>query len=93
MTYSVEGIEAVAAVEAPADIQGRERWYIASQTGGLWVVTTLDDFASGLILPLNNRARHESVMGIDAPRDAPVSGDATADSGQAIDALACAQGG
>lgn len=40
MTYSVEGIEAVAAVEAPADIQGRERWYIASQTGGLWVVTT-----------------------------------------------------
>ncbi len=90
--YSSDGIEAVAAVEAPADIQGRQRWYIASATGGLWVVTTLDDSASGTILPLNNRARSESILGIDARPDAPVFGAATADSGQAIDALACAQG-
>ncbi|HEY5859087.1 MAG TPA: hypothetical protein VIX62_02235 [Actinomycetota bacterium] len=60
----MEGIEAVAAVEAPADIQGRERWYIASQTGGLWVVTTLDDSASGLILPLNNRAVTRASWGL-----------------------------
>lgn len=90
---SQDGIDLAGATEAPPDpLTDEPRWYIASPTGGLWVTTASPEVASegGLVIPLNDQARSESQVGVDAP--ASLVGDVDAGSAEARAALACAEG-
>lgn len=85
------GFDAVAAVEAPDFANGAAAWYVATSTGGLWVTSVPPDTGDGgLTVPLNDQARTESDVGVDASPDAPGLGGADADSAAARKALNCA---
>lgn len=81
-------------VPAPEDpSNGDARWYVASPSGGLWVVDNVTGRGSALILPLNQQARQESTFGVDAGPNAPVFDDTDAGSDAAQLAIECAAAG
>lgn len=72
---------------------GKKVYYVANSSGALWVTNSdpsRDE--SALVLPLNAAARSASETGADVPADAPIYGNASADSQGAKRAIECAKG-
>ena len=72
-----------------------EGWVLASPAGGLWLTymsATSPSPESGIIVPLNDQARAESITGTELGQNAPVYQGVTATDTEAVVALACAQG-
>jgi hypothetical protein len=66
-------------------------WFVSTREGATWVTNsdpTLKDFSSGLVYPLNDKARAASDVGVDAARD--VSGFADGHP-SAVESRSCAQ--
>jgi hypothetical protein len=82
------------ALRLPVSMRATEGWIIASPTGGLWLSYMSPRLASdsGIIMPLNERARTESVLGTAGARNAPGLQGVTSADTEAVMALACAQG-
>lgn len=82
------------ATEAPDDIRGAPMWYLASDTGGLWVsgVNPSTGNAGAITQPLNSQALDEDSIGADLGLSpTPATPDADQGSTGAQRALDCAQ--
>ena len=82
------------ALRLPERRRFAEGWIVASPTGGLWLSYMPADNSSpnGMIMPLNEQARTESIVGTAGPANAPGYQGVTATDTEAVMALACAQG-
>ncbi len=88
-----EGLVAVPSSEIA--ISGDPTWYVASPTGGVWLVSVptgqLDDAReSGSLIPLNDTAIGETGNSPDVRADPPVMAGASPTDDEAQQALACA---
>ncbi len=82
------------ALRLPERMRFAEGWIVASPTGGLWLSYMPADNSSpnGIIMPLNEQARTESILGTAGPANAPGYQGVTATDTESVIALACAQG-
>jgi hypothetical protein len=85
-------IPVAGATRGPADVRGKTRWYYSTTAGATWIsgVDPTTGNANAPTLPVNDKARTTSDVGVDVPAGAPAFGAANDFDPAAVQSRGCA---